>query len=335
MSISVESICDQMLFVERELHLKPAMVDMEDYFSSRLRSSSSNLGMEIFKDNLGNVVFTSPLNTELTFSGDVPCRIVLSNEGKRLILQNSKLLRQIQEGSVRYEGKVLGGSEGCIYKIPLQTDEGSKDFALKCGFPIGTIGSERRYFSSGIAAMYLMQLAEREKPVPYVNYVSPILATHDITIAPYVSEGHSTNDFWHLLYEPGNKNGYKKFLDNYQPAKRIRDILKFILDKERKQRSKKNFYTHFEEVLNNQNDDLCEWTAKKCKSDNLLIENRFTGEDTSLYQSVVSIEEIFPIFQRFYSDPKFDSSHPEFIAGVLRTISMVELGIGILRLKYI
>lgn len=175
-----------------EHNVKPDLNAVNDYFQKRLHATESRptpFPFTITHDSLGNTVYTSTVKAEETLSGNVPATLIASKEGKMVIHHNPHLLTKVAQGTII--GEVVGeGQEGKVYKIPLQTTTGWKDFALKYTFPIhngGELGAQDIY-TPGIDQMRVLQRAEQENPTPGVTFATPYLATLDITLAPYIPD---------------------------------------------------------------------------------------------------------------------------------------------------
>lgn len=309
---------------------KPTINTIQDFFDKRLKLTDERVGISISNDNLGNKVYSSLNKTEGTFAGEVKASLVATEEGIAIVARNHGLLKQIYTGNITPKSNSLGGFESHVYRIELETAEGQKDFALKYAFPVSAEGDdddETSYtHTSGIIAMRIMQMAEREKPVPYVKYISPVLATHDITLAPFIAEGIHTEDVISYLQYPNDELGIEEFEGKYNFTPEQLNVLHEMLQYEGKAKESHGFYLELQKVLINNDEKLAKWVDDKVSSIGEFSSFQYSSGDTGLSQSVVSLEDLLHVFNRFKSDNNFSADNPEFSKAVLSSLALVELG---------
>jgi hypothetical protein len=303
---------------------KPTLGTIERYFAKRLQPEPET-SMFISGDFLGNTLVTSMEHTETTFTGLMPSSFIASPEGIHIIAQNPSLLKNISRGAIQRVGCTMGGLESNVYKIILQTDSGPKEHSLKYTFPVNEFGG---CFTSGIAAMQLMQLAHKEKPIPYIGYTVPIIATHDITIAPFVSDGVDLFDFIESLRSSMLEWKLKQMLKTLSGHKRR---MMFAMKQYEIEHLHDNTFSFTEQLslaAKNQKNYLVSWVKKQTSLYSEFKFHRINTFDTSLNQTVVDIEGLYALFIEFHQNPTFNASHPEFMKQFLQSLSLIELGIG-------
>ena len=305
--------------------------DIQVFFGKRLRPNSEKVGIKVGTDFLGNRVYTSLGTSEQTFAGFSPSSLVVSGEGRSLVACNHGLLKQIANGEVEHTGPVFEGFEGYIYRLSLLSDEGKKDFALKYSFPVSSDdfaddGSYINTFThtSGIIAMRIMQLAEIERPVN-CRYAIPLLATHDITLTPFINDGVNTDELMRFLR--GGVSSYGFEMDYGLDEHKI-DLLDEMYDYEMNHQNDHSFFQELSKLYKVSDDALKEWVANKVATNGELQSFRYSSNDTGLGQSVISVEDLYRLFKRFKQEVEFNGDNPEFETAFLQTITLVELGRG-------
>lgn len=175
------------------VNTKPEINAIGRYFENRLRPAAGHdtatSPISIGRDEFDNTTYTSNLHEEVIMEGNHPSMLAVSAEGKELVSQNPGLLGRIAAGD--FETEFIGeGDEGRVYKITFETIEGERSYALKYTFPIsdeGELGASPVY-TPGVDQMRALQYAQREDPVPGMTYAVPIVATLDMTLAPYMDD---------------------------------------------------------------------------------------------------------------------------------------------------
>jgi len=278
-------------------------------------------------DFMGNTVIASLEHNEQTLAGLVPATFIASPEGVHLLANNPGILSQIYDGHVIQGNNTLGGMESKVYTIFLITNDGKKEFALKYTFPIDE--GRDKFFTSGIVAMRLMQLAEEQRPIPHIHYTVPIFATHDITVAPFTFHGISTNKLIRYLDNPNYSFMVSNLLNDVFRQEE-RDMIREMghWESEAQQKYQSSFVDHVHATFEEQRKILVDWVSQQFRYYRELAQHRYSTIDTSLMQSVVNIEEVYALSRKYYADPSFNSYDPTFVSTLLNSLSLIELGIG-------
>jgi len=281
----------------------------------------------VSRDFLGNTVITSLEHDEYTLAGISPATIIASSEGKHIIATNQELLSKIQNGSISHARRSWYGYESRVYQITLQKDNDYKTYALKYTFPTNkSLG----IFTSGIVAMRMMQLAEKERPVPYIRYTVPIFATHDITVSPFVHNGLSISDMMSWINSSEDSKDDSSFMHDNNLTLKQKQIIRTMKywEHEALKDTMLTFKYHIITVLNSQKQILCDWVNTQINRYPEFNMHRYDASDTTLMQSVVNLDDMYNLGQQFYNNQRYNSSNPTFVSSVLKTLSLVELGIG-------
>lgn len=306
---------------------KPNLSEVGSFLEGRIINTEGKPGIRMSNDDLGNTVYTSTSKTEETFAGRLPCQLVVSDDGKKVLGQNPGLLQGIRNGTLMHKGVSIGGYESNVYQVPLETPTGSRDFALKYTFPLNL--GYAQYHTSGIAAMRFMQLAEREKPIPHVRFLSPILATHNVTLTPFENDGLS---FAHAMdyLDPQDPHRDKAIENKWslQNPKVLAQLIK-LRDMDSQLPDGERFYDQFIPTLEKSHYQLKDWVTQKIKTDQTLQDFKYDTGDTTIRQSVVDIEKLTQLFKRFRGNAKMRSGNEEFDGQFLSSLAMVELGAGV------
>jgi hypothetical protein len=304
---------------------KPSLVKIQRYLDTRLHSTEHQ-GVEVSHDFLGNTVITSLEQEEQTLAGTVPATFIASPEGRHIVVNNPGILSQIYHGTIPHISHTWHGLESKVYQIVLRTDAGQKEYALKYTFPINEI---HKIYTSGIVAMRMMQLAEKERPIPFIHYTVPVFATHDITVAPFVFNGISTINLLWCFDSPDNDWHLSNLLHDVLAPKH-KQLIRKMREREAVaiQNNQPTFTNHVHEVLHKQDKVLVGWVHKQCRHYSEFTHHRYRTNDTTLRQSVINIEELYRLNTAYYENPTFNSFSPEFISALLNTLSVVELGGG-------
>lgn len=305
---------------------KPSLDLVGVYLDRRLedtKSSQNGAGISVAKDSFGNTVYTSSNKEEATFAGKVPATLMASEGGKELVRLNPELLRNIQHGDLPPILPTMGGLESRVYKIALETGTGISEFALKYCFPVET--NESYHHTSGVIAMRLMQLAQQEQPIHSIHYVVPLLASHDVTLAPFTFDGVPTTDVMELLRFPEDVTEIE-LLDDYgisgDNAKLLLEMIKCEPEIE------KVFCGACQKVIADQTKVLSRWVKRQIATNPELASFAYNNLDTHLSQSVISIPTLYKAFVNFRNNMESGSSS-SFASNFLDSIALVELGAGL------
>lgn len=181
---------------------KPQIGDIRHYFNERLQGRQA--GISVIRDNLGNGVYSSTGFQEATMHDSHPATLVVSPQGRNIITRNRGLLHRIAQGEIDSE-EIGQGAEGRVYRIELDTDDGKKPFALKYAFPVSKriypnskFEYGQRYYTPGIDQMRMLQLLDRDNVLAGLHVVTPVLATLDMTLAPYIEHSIGGDTFLKL-----------------------------------------------------------------------------------------------------------------------------------------
>jgi len=303
------------------------MSKIQEYFNGRLKFTQKN-GVVISGDFLGNTVITSVERSEQTFAGKTPASLVASPEGIHILAANPGVLTQIYDGTILHQKHIWGGLESKIYKIVLQTPVEPKEFALKYTFPINEMGG---LFTSGIIAMRMMQLAQKERPIPHIHYTVPIFATHDITVAPFTFDGITTDKLIYSLNNPNKAN--VSYLLKDVLLEKHKQLISEMIDREtiRRHADQPTFIHSMNSIIHTYDQVLVGWVKKQCRQYPVFSQHKYKINDTCLAQSVVNIEPLYALSNQFYENPMLYSFDPKFTQDFLHTLSLVELGVGMRR----
>jgi hypothetical protein len=305
---------------------KPSIGRIQQYLDNRLQFTQK-IGLTVSNDFLGNTVITSSEHEEQTLAGTVPATFIASPEGKHIIANNPGILSQIHNGTIPHLNHIWHGLESKVYKIVLQTDAGQKDYALKYTFPIHEMHG---IYTSGIVAMRLMQLAERERPIPDIHYTVPIFATHDLTVAPFVFDGISIYKFMLCLEFPDRDDYLSELLNANDLTSKQKFIIREMRQREHtaRQENQVTFFNQMDTALERERGNLKDWVNKQCRLYPEFTQHRYNTMDTFLRESVVNLEAIHELGRVNYENSAFNSFNPGFVTSLLDTLSLVELGVG-------
>ncbi len=310
----------------RDIHAsKPSMDTIQAFFDRRLTRDQSKSGITVSTDPLGNTCYRSNSTTEATLkSQSTPSELVASQAGQRLALNNPGLLRKIYDGSVHHKGKPIGGLEGLVYRVPLQTGDGVKDFALKYVFPVvtGRPDADVRavFHSSGIAAMRMLQLAEREQPAG-AQFIAPVLATHDITLAPFLEDSLGL----HALMQLENSTDLNNLvIRNGLSIEQTNKIAEIIA---RDNGEENSFKVQLKDALKPTTETIEDWVETEAEKP-MFSDFHYNIDGSAIGQGIIKIDDLARIHQRFATDDTYKAGNQEFLADLLRAIHIVELGVG-------
>lgn len=305
---------------------KPAMDTIQAFFDRRLNHGSPQNGITVSKDELGNTCYRSNSTTEATLSSaSTPSELVASQAGKQLVLNNPGLLHKIYDGSIHHTAGPFGGLEGLVYRVPLQTGNGVEDYALKYTFPIVTGRPDKKveavFHSSGIAAMRMLQLAQRARPSG-AQFIAPDLATHDITLAPFIKESIGLKDIMHLensteVNELATQNALSS-----EHKKKIAEIIQEVHG-ERKGSFKKQLL----DALRPTSEEIEDWVESESEKP-MFSDFKYNIDGSAIGQSVIGIDDLSRIYQRFVRDRTYRAGNQEFLDDLLQACFIVELGVG-------
>lgn len=312
------------------------MVEMQSYFDRRL-TRTGNPGIRVSRDLIGNSVYESLEKREGTLAGEVPASLVASREGTDIIARNPGLLPKIYGGIVEQQGAITSGYESRVYQISLATEYGKEDFALKYTFPMheNIFPMQDFIHTSGIVAMRIMQLASKEKPVPSLHYVTPIFATHDITVAPFIEDRFSMRDILDLLTYSYSALDTEEILQA-NALDSVPNGLKEILQAESvvQIQGEELFGLQIRKVIDKYTLSLKEWVDSAVNTHKEFSKFHFDSSDTSLAQSVVVLQKLSDLYKKFKADPTFNAQNEGFVSDLLGSLHLVELGIGTITKEY-
>lgn len=310
----------------RNIHAtKPSMDTIQAFFDRRLTRDQSQSGITVSTDPLGNTCYRSNSTTEATLkSPSTSSELVASQDGKQLVMNNPGLLRKIYDGSIHHKGKPIGGLEGLVYRVPLQTGDGVKDFALKYAFPVvsGRPDAEIRaiFHSSGIAAMRMLQLAEREHPAG-AQFIAPVLAAHDITLAPFLEDSIGL----HSLMQIKNSSDLNKLvIRNGLSIEQTNKIAEIITHNNSE---KNSFKTQLKDALKPTTETIEDWVETEADKP-MFSDFHYNIDGSAIGQGIIKIDDFARIHQRFTADDTYKAGNQEFLADLLHAIHIVELGVG-------
>lgn len=305
---------------------KPDLTDINSFLNGRLKTSPESPGVSISTDNLGNTVYTSLAQREETMAGLLPSQLVVSIEGKSVMKHNPGLLQGIRTGDIVTNARSIGGFESNVYKVSLDTEKGKKDFALKYTFPMDA--SNMGVFTSGVVAMRFMQEAHIEKPVPHVGYVEPIIATHDVTLAPFTYDGVSFADFMDFIdpHDFVKHRVIESLWPSYNPE--AYGKLKAMRKLEDSLPQDRKFFNELFPAIGPYHNMIKEWVSRKITEDPELQKHKFDSADATIRQTVLDLDKMHGIMKRFKSNAKFGAGNEEFETSLLSTLSFVELALG-------
>ena len=302
-----------------DLPVNPELHQMEEYFNIRLKTDTQTpAGIIKSVDELGNSVYTSANKTEATLAGEQAATLIATKEGKDVVLNNTGLLKQIATGDIPFEGIEFGDN---VYPIELNTSEGMKRFVVKY---IPYDADEREIMHmSGIAAMRIMQRAEHEKPITNLTFVTPILATHDMTMAPFVNDGTTVEELEHYVLENKDTrtNLYPERDWSHAPhalamLEELREVYKTPDGEE--------FVTAILQETEYISRLLNEWTTKVIEgSDEFKSFN--LNYDAMLGQFVIDTTKIMDLFEEYKNKPEEWRIGNGFSEELMKIMGVVEL----------
>jgi hypothetical protein len=211
-----------------------------------------------------------------------------------------------------------------VYRIALQTQAGQEEFALKYTCPVET--DEAFYHTSGVVAMRVMQLAQQEQPVLGITYVVPVLATHDVTVSPFIFDGVTTSDVTLKLHYPKGITA-SKLQDEHGFNSTNAGLLFDILQGEQGVSGEQSFFHAYAKVLDDQTEVLKSWVRGKINTTPEFARFSYNDSDTHLSQSVMSIPLFHEAYEQFRNDGRNGLS-PAFTQNILRSLGLIELGVG-------
>lgn len=168
---------------------KPTGKTIEAYLRRRLTGQSTGIALRRHPD--ASWSFSSLGKQEHTFAEPVPGQLEVSAEGAQLLRLNPRLLHRIRSGRV---GEIAGeGNEASIHRQRYRTDHGFRWHAVKYTFPVRPDKAPENApdytrFTPGIAHYHAGRFVAAHSPRP-VNVVSPVIATRDICVSPFVHNG--------------------------------------------------------------------------------------------------------------------------------------------------
>jgi hypothetical protein len=183
----------------------------------------------------------------------------------------------------------------------------------------------------GVIAMRMMQLAAQEQPVPHIEYVSPLLATYDMTLSPFMHDGVSAEVIDQIGYRETaiSRLFTKKENPNNLSPEHLRLFTKMENHPERFA-----FSSSAQAVLRRQTRTLTKWVDKKVAQVDELSTFHYNSSDTSVDQSVVSIEGLYDVFTYFTQRGESRVNKSEFEKALLQSLALVEIGIGSKNIPY-
>jgi hypothetical protein len=305
---------------------KPRLDQIGNYIADRLNGPEA--GIEVSKDNLGNHVYKSLGKTEATLFGPRESTLVASSEGVDLVRNNPGILHLLTKPDETFI-RIGGKTEGEVYKVPLKVGGKLEYFAVKYYFPIDRPSDV--IFTPGIDQMRIMQLAEKEQPLDGLKYATPLLATIDMTVSPFIEDSLNMSEFLDALHNISERKQISEANLSDEARSMIAQMKRYDLQQNIDANTilpKLNFALY--DVL----EGLSSWLkeASKRLPFDVFSENLLYDEPENLRNFLISIPEMWEVFQKCVTNPEILQQKQYDTEAILKIIRpychLVEITVG-------
>lgn len=126
--------------------------------------------------------------------------------------------------------------------------------------------------------------------------------------------------------------GRNAFDQKYQLPPAKAQMLEDMMEYSRASKSR-SFFEEWFNIVKEESSRLEAWVGEKVSESEEFKAFHFSTEDTTLLQSVISIDDLYRAFTLFKEDPSRNGNDPVFREAVLRSFALLELGVSIIHIE--